>query len=529
MPHLTPEEAMGDGERVLAPGTPIGEYEVQELLGEGGFGAVYRALHPVIGKSAAVKVLKREYAAKPDIVARFISEARAVNQIRHKNIVDIFSFGKLDDGRQYFVMELLEGKPLDKVLAQQRIALSVAIPMLQKLARALGAAHASGITHRDIKPENVFVTYDDEGQLVPKLLDFGIAKLRVDNFSQHKTRSGMPMGTPLYMSPEQVHGRAVDHRSDIYSLGIVVFQVVTGTLPFSGETMMDVMMQQVNMEAPPPTSIDPELAAELDAPILRMLEKDPAKRPDSVIEAIDDIARALGMPALGASTRTPNALDGIPQPAPSAAIRLMAKTPAKNPSEQTIAALGASDTLIASDAPKHDDDNGKTIVEGRRSWSVALVAAAALALGCGIAAFVLLGNKREQPAPSVAQESVQSTATVAATPVVTASAPAEATLEVTPALSSSPASAASAAAVPVPSTVKLVVRSNPDKAEVWLDKKKLGLSDEELTLPRGDQELVLNIRKNGYAPKTLKVVPSKDLADAVILVPQARQTEYGQF
>jgi serine/threonine-protein kinase len=224
-----PDGVMSQRDEPLAAGTPVGEYEVLGLLGEGGFGAVYRAVHPVIGKHAAIKVLKREFSSQPDMVARFVSEARAVNQIRHKNIIDIFSFGVLPDGRQFFVMELLEGVALETYLERHgAMPFAQAAPILRAVARALGAAHAAGITHRDIKPENVFICLDEDGNATPKLLDFGIAKLVVDKNSQHKTRSGIPMGTPLYMSPEQVYGKSVDPRSDIYSLGVMAFQMLTG-------------------------------------------------------------------------------------------------------------------------------------------------------------------------------------------------------------------------------------------------------------------------------------------------------------
>src|SRR5262249_29514066 len=158
-------------------------------LGEGGFGAVYKAVHPLIGKTAAVKILNRQYSSNPQMVSRFIAEARAVNQIRHKNIIDIFSFGVLADGRQYFVMELLEGMPFDRYIdTHGRLAPEVALPILRQVARALDAAHAQQIVHRDLKPENIYLTFDEDGGVHPKLLDFGIAKLTTDASGGHKTR-----------------------------------------------------------------------------------------------------------------------------------------------------------------------------------------------------------------------------------------------------------------------------------------------------------------------------------------------------
>ena len=167
------------------------------------------------------------------MVSRFIAEARAVNQIRHRNIIDIFSFGQLDDGRQYYVMELLDGEPLDALIERDgRLPLAEAIPILRGIARALDAAHAKGIAHRDLKPENVFLGRDPTARVFPKLLDFGIAKLLApEDGPKHKTRTGTPIGTPYYMSPEQCRGRDVDHRTDIYSFGVLAYRMLTGVLP----------------------------------------------------------------------------------------------------------------------------------------------------------------------------------------------------------------------------------------------------------------------------------------------------------
>ena len=299
---LLPDQAFSSADAPLVPGSVVGEYEIQGVLGEGGFGAVYKAVHPVIGKTAAVKILKREFSTNPEMVSRFISEARAVNQIHNKNIVDIFSFGTLADGRQFFVMELLEGIVLDRYLERSgRLSPSQALTVLRPLGRALGAAHDAGIAHRDIKPENIFLTFDDEGKPAPKLLDFGIAKLAKDPESRHKTQTGTPLGTPLYMSPEQVHGRSVDIRTDIYSLGIVAFQMLTGELPFDGTSVMDIMMKQTGTPAPAPSSVCGAVPTALDEPILKMLAKDPAARPQSVVAAIAAIETAVKSAGLATS------------------------------------------------------------------------------------------------------------------------------------------------------------------------------------------------------------------------------------
>ena len=298
---------MGSFEDMLAedlqPGTMVGEYRVERLVGEGTFGKVYAATHPVIGKAAAIKVLGLEHAAKPQFVSRFVEEARAVNRIRHRDIVDIFSFGQLPDGRHYFVMELLEGETLTKALERRgRFPVPEALAIMRKVGRALDAAHAAGIAHRDLKPDNVFLTYDEDRVCHPKLLDFGIAKLMGDSPLGHRTATGTPMGTPLYMSPEQCRGQDIDQRTDIYAFGILLHEMLTGKRPFDADNVMEIMM--AHMATPPPamSSVASDLPAALDGPVLRMLDKDPGRRPATLDEAL----AALGQAAAQA---------GIPLPA----------------------------------------------------------------------------------------------------------------------------------------------------------------------------------------------------------------------
>ena len=234
----SPTPRLPTSTRTFPEGTTVGEYEIEQKIGEGGFGAVYRAMHPLIGKHAAVKILSREFSANPQMVSRFVAEARAVNQIRHRNIIDIFSFGQLADGRHYYIMELLDGSTFDRYLAKRgKLSLAEAMPIFRGIARALDAAHAKGILHRDLKPENIFLVMDDDGNIEPKLLDFGLVKLMSKEGSSggesgsHKTKTGTPMGTPYYMSPEQCRGKEVDARTDVYSFGAMAFEVLTDPFP----------------------------------------------------------------------------------------------------------------------------------------------------------------------------------------------------------------------------------------------------------------------------------------------------------
>jgi eukaryotic-like serine/threonine-protein kinase len=270
-------------------GQMAGEYRLGRLIGEGGFGTVFEAEHPVLKRRAAVKVLHRVAARDSDALLRFVSEAQAVNQIRSRHIVDIFSFGKLSDGRHFYVMDLLDGEPLDRALRRiVRFDVATALQILRPIAEALDVAHAAGIVHRDLKPQNVFLSWESTGDVVPKLLDFGVAKLLGD--SPVKTVSGTPIGTPLYMSPEQARGDKVDARSDVYALGVLFHELITGKHPVTADSTLGVLMAHI-VQPPTRASSDcPELPPGIDDPLLRMLEKSPDARPATAGAALADIA-----------------------------------------------------------------------------------------------------------------------------------------------------------------------------------------------------------------------------------------------
>jgi eukaryotic-like serine/threonine-protein kinase len=277
-----------------------GEYRLLRKLGEGGFGAVFEAEHPVLKRRAAVKVLHRVADKDSDAVLRFISEAQAVNQIRNRHIVDVFSFGQLADGRHFYVMDLLDGVPLDRFLSHVgRVNVETALALLSPIAEALDSAHGAGIVHRDLKPQNIFLSWDASGETVLKLLDFGMAKLLGE--SPVHTVSGTPIGTPLYMSPEQARGERVDLRSDVYALGVLAYELITGQLPFVGDTTVAVLMAHVIQAPPRASETCPEVPASFDAPLLCMLDKDPLLRPASAgaaVAALVAAAREAGIEPL---------------------------------------------------------------------------------------------------------------------------------------------------------------------------------------------------------------------------------------
>jgi serine/threonine protein kinase len=278
----------------LAEGSMVGEYEVQAQIGEGAMGTVYSAVHPLIGKHVAIKVLKPELCANQASIDRFVHEAQAVNKIGHPNIVDVFSLGELEDGRAYFVMEWLRGEDLKIKLKHGSIPVAEACDILDGIARALEAAHAKDIIHRDLKPDNVFLHQVDNGPLMVKLLDFGIAKLVRTTPGAEKTQTGNMLGTPRYISPEQARGVHVDHRSDIYSLGVMAYEMLAGRPPFDGETAMDLVVKHLN-EDPPPLHDFAKLPKNLEQCVMRMLAKDPTARPslEEIRGILSDPSRRL--------------------------------------------------------------------------------------------------------------------------------------------------------------------------------------------------------------------------------------------
>jgi len=265
------------------PGTLVGEYEIKREIGRGGMGVVFAAHHPVIGKRVAIKVLYAYLSRDQALVRRFLDEARAVNKIGHPNIIDVFSFGQLPDGRQYFVMEFLEGETMATWLLRGRPDPLEARRLLLQVCEALEAAHREGIIHRDLKPENLWIARPKHGEPFMKVLDFGIAKLVAEQDAINVTKTGTVMGTPQFMSPEQCTGRGVDHRTDIYALGVILFLIYCGRLPFESESVAEVMTAQL-MQPPPKPSEFAHLSPPLENLILSCLDKNPANRPVSAAE-----------------------------------------------------------------------------------------------------------------------------------------------------------------------------------------------------------------------------------------------------
>ena len=266
-----------DGDPLI--GEVLGErYKVVSRVGEGGMGTVYLGKHVTLGKAVALKVLKPEFADDQALAERFLREAQVASRIGHENIVDIIDFGQTIDGAAYFVMEHLDGRELDDLLAREgRLPWPRARGILVQIARALGAAHRAGVIHRDLKPGNILLISREHNPDYVKLLDFGIAKLEGEAGLTH---AGMVFGTVGYMSPEQAKGESVDARTDIYALGCVAFEMLTGQLPFDDRNPQRVLDMHIEVPAPSLRSLVPHarIPAAVEATLLQALAKDPDAR-----------------------------------------------------------------------------------------------------------------------------------------------------------------------------------------------------------------------------------------------------------
>jgi len=272
----------------LQAGQAFGNYRIVRLLGEGGFGEVYLAENPLLERRAAVKVLHTGLARDPELVRRFLNEARAASAIRHPNIIEVFDAGLTPEDAPYILMEFLEGVSLQKHLAEKgRLGLDLVLDIARQAGSALGAAHAAGIVHRDLKPENVFLMPDPNlpGAVRVKILDFGIAKIKRSAASggTMRTQAGLIMGSPAYMSPEQCKDSAdVDFRSDIYSFGVIVYEALTGQPPFMAASATEILVMQLTATPAPLREGIANVPLHVEAAVMRALAKERNGRFDSV-------------------------------------------------------------------------------------------------------------------------------------------------------------------------------------------------------------------------------------------------------
>jgi eukaryotic-like serine/threonine-protein kinase len=458
--------------------TVAGRYKVIKLLGEGGMGQVYLAEHSAIEKRIALKVLRAEYAHKGEIVTRFQQEAISASRIKHPNVLDVFDFGQLENGCFYLAMEFLEGNDLADELQRARVLTAPrALPIAMQICRALAAAHSKGVVHRDMKPENVFLQRTGDGEEIVKIVDFGIAQLKPSNeeaaaASTHRrlTRTGMIFGTPEYMAPEQASGKHADLRCDIYACGIILFELFTGTVPFTGETFLGVLTKHLNETPPAMRSVYPDLqiSNELEGVVMRALAKDPTHR----YQTMTELAQALAGTPEGqyAGIRGPysqvadgrgSAVPGAVSPNPTAQQFVGNPTGPQGSGPELTDAARAAMTMPRQDTAEARAETQlggeaatRPPVKSGGSAGVVLALLGVLVVGGGAAAFFLRGSG-STPAPATAQ------AKPSEPPAAVAPEPQPAVPSATPA-----ASVAVPAPVPsvVPNSVTLEVQTDPPGA-----------------------------------------------------------------
>src|SRR4051794_6864424 len=269
-----------------------GGYYILDLISVGGMGRVYRAEQAALGRTVAVKIIHPHLLSDENSALRFMTEARAASQLNHPNSIAVFDFGRTDDGQPYLVMEFLRGKDLARVAYEEGpLPFSRIVEVLRQALAALSEAHELGIVHRDLKPENIILEPLRRGGDFVKVVDFGLAKLRADAQSPSVTSPGIVCGTPDYMAPEQGRGDAIDARSDLYACGVILYQLLTGRLPFEAESPTQVVLMHLSLPPPDPSTVAPDrdLPDPLVEVCLKALEKDPGKR----YQTSDEFAQAL--------------------------------------------------------------------------------------------------------------------------------------------------------------------------------------------------------------------------------------------
>jgi serine/threonine-protein kinase len=387
-------------------GTRLGAYRIERQLGEGAMGDVFLAVHEALGRQVAIKKLKPHVAADRAMTERFFAEARAVNIIRHENIVECTDLVN-EAGTSYIVMELLEGKTLSAAIRQAKQMSPVrAAKIAAQIADALAAAHTKGIVHRDLKPDNVFLIKRAGSADYVKVLDFGMARLRPELGGVQATQSGALVGTPAYMSPEQARGERVGPPADIYALGVVTFHMLTGQLPFTAESLT-MMLIQIVQETPP--SVD-KLAKDTPKPLVdlvrRCLEKDADNRPADMASLRRELLESVGLPFEVAQS-----VAGSQSPLADKAIGLEATLDTGPKPIVDVSALAETSApgLAATTAPVWSGQSSLTAASGqvstrakKRPWTL-IGGGAGAAVVVAIVAIVALsksGNDNRQPAAS---------------------------------------------------------------------------------------------------------------------------------
>jgi serine/threonine-protein kinase len=368
-------------------GTEVaGRFLVEELIGQGGMGKVYKARHLALEKTVCLKTLKPALLEDPTLVGRFEREAKASSRLNHPNVIAVLDFGRIgDEGTLYIAMEFVQGRDLRLVLRDEwPLGEERLVHIMAQVLGALGEAHTHNVVHRDLKPENIMIEQRRDSPDFVKVLDFGIAKI-MDSDAPGLTRSDVVCGTPQYMAPEQATGSALDARCDLYAVGVILYQLTTGHLPFDGQNSMEVLTKHVNEAPVPPRQKQPDapISAAMEKLILHALEKEPSARPQTAEEfrrlllAIPQQAQSAPTAELGSAQPLPT--QQLPPPPPQSGVAI--------PAQQAAGKGAASEGAITEPA--------------QRGKKLPLVIGAAAAVVLAIAAAVVMGRPTA-PAPGAA-------------------------------------------------------------------------------------------------------------------------------
>jgi serine/threonine protein kinase len=429
-----------------------GRYKVEARLGEGGMGVVYRCVHTIIGKKVAMKVLRSDLARDTEVTERFLNEAKSASTIGNAHIIDISDFGQFQDGSTYFVMEFLAGQPLTKIVeGGQAVPVPRIINIARQLAEGLSAAHAAGIVHRDLKPDNIFLIDRGGDKDFVKILDFGIAKVSTSGEGAKLTRAGAVFGTPHYMSPEQAAGQPVDHRGDVYSFGVILYELASGRVPFDADNFMGILTQHMYKAPVPIRALVPqpqEVPPGLEAIVLKCLSKRAEHRYQSMEELMLDLdkLKAGGVP------------DAVPE--------MMSRSGGFNVPADYFAKPHMPAPMPASPGNQRQ----------RNQWPlVAGLVGVVAAIAIVSAIFAKSSQSRAQPEPPAL-------AKTEAAPLTTATAPPES----------------------LTLTRQVALAVVPQEAHVYDGDKDLGTSPVLLEVEEG-KTLALSVRMDGYKDLDLKI------------------------
>ncbi|MCC6622828.1 MAG: serine/threonine protein kinase [Deltaproteobacteria bacterium] len=354
-------------------GSVINErFHIVSKIGAGGMGAVYRAKQLGMNRDVAIKVLLRELTENEVVLRRFHLEALAVSKLKHPNTIQIFDFGETSDGLLYIAMELLEGRPLAKVLSEERqLSVQRALRVIEQTCKSLREAHSKGIVHRDLKPDNIFLSAVGEDGDFVKVLDFGVAKVAEGDGQQKTlTKAGSIFGTPKYMSPEQSRGSELDARSDIYALGVILYELITGKVPFNADNPLGILIKHIQ-EVPPPIALTrPDLVVpeSVERFVLRLLAKSPEDRPQTAEAMIREIEKLL--------QELPPLFRNVVTRADAEAAGIEIQTLSVTSLDTDLGGAGGGATMHRADTML-----GQQLAIKRRRWPIIVMAALVLLLG----------------------------------------------------------------------------------------------------------------------------------------------------